>query len=123
MTELFGLLSILQIAKSMGISIITHNIGIAYSCASMLAVFGDYRTMSRYADNVAHFGTVGIEFKTFKQLDRENVYSKKHLNKIIDIYTEHTKLSKKELEDLLSDDKLHLDPKQCLKAGFCDKII
>lgn len=120
--ELFGLLSILDIAKKSGITIVTYNIGIAYSCGSILAIYGDIRRMSKYADNVAHLGEVGFSFKTNKQIDRQTEHGKKHFGKIIDIYAEHTKVPRAKIEDMLSDDCLHLDAKQCLKLGFCDEI-
>ena len=61
--ELFGLLSVLDIAKSKGISIHTHVIGVAYSAGSILAVYGDHRTMSRYSDHLLHLGCADLEWK------------------------------------------------------------
>lgn len=121
--ELWGLLTVLQIAKNRGIKINTHVIGVAYSCGSMLAVFGDHRTMSRYGDNVAHLGGGGYEVRTLKQVDRESEFFNKHFNKIIDFYAAHTKVPRKKIAEMLSDDHLHLDPEMCLKLGFCDEIV
>lgn len=55
-SELLGLLSLIELAKSEGIKIKTYNIGCAYSCGSLLAVVGDERYMYRYADNLPHLG-------------------------------------------------------------------
>lgn len=120
--ELFGLLSVLDAAKSMGISVHTHVIGVAYSAGSILAAYGDHRTMSRYSDHLLHLGCAGAEFSTFEQLKREAENNVKHFNKILQIYSEHTKIPKKRLAEMLKDDKLYLDAEQCLKYGICDEI-
>jgi len=121
--ELFSLLSILDVARQKGITIYTHVIGVAYSAGSILAVYGDHRTMSRYSDHLLHLGCAGAEFSTFEQLKREAENNVKHFNKILRIYSEHTKIPKKRLAEMLKDDKLYLDAEQCLKYGICDEII
>ena len=120
---LFSLLSMLDIAKKKGISIHTHVIGVAYSAGSILAVYGDHRTMSRYSDHLLHLGCAGAEFSTFEQLKREAENNVKHFNKILQIYLDHTKISQKRLIEMLKDDKQYLDAEQCLKYGICDEII
>ena len=120
--ELFGLMSIIDIGRSYGIKFITYNIGLAASCGSLLAVYGDHRYMSKFATNLMHLGQAGSMFSTFKQMERQNENNKKHFNKIIDIYTATTKLDKKKITELLTDDSLYLDPKQCLKYGLCDEV-
>ncbi len=121
--ELFSLLSIIEMAKQQGIKIVTYVLGCAYSAGSLLAVFGDERYMSRYADHLLHLGSSGCSFTTFEQLKRETENNIKHFNKILDIYAAHTKIPKKKLSEMLKDDKLYLDPKQCLEYGICDFII
>lgn len=122
-SELFSLLSILDDAKKKNITIYTHVIGVAYSAGSILAAYGDYRTMSRYSDHLLHLGCAGAEFSTFEQLKREAENNVKHFNKILQIYSEHTKIPKKKLTEMLKDDKLYLDADQCLKYGICDEIV
>ena len=120
--ELFGLMSIMDIGRSYGIKYVTYNIGVAASCGSLLAVYGDHRYMSKYATNLMHLGHAGSIFSTFKQMERQNENNKKHFNKIIDIYAATTKIDKKKITELLTDDSLYLDPKQCLKYGLCDEV-
>ena len=48
-----------DVAKSKGISVHTHVIGVAYSAGSILAAYGDHRTMSRYSDHLLHLGCAG----------------------------------------------------------------
>ena len=120
--ELFGLMSIIDIGRLYGIKFITYNLGLAASCGSLLAVYGDHRYMSKYATNLMHLGQAGSMFSTFKQMERQNENNKKHFNKIIDIYAATTKIDKKKITELLTEDSLYLDPKQCLKYGLCDEI-
>ncbi len=121
--ELFAMLSVLEMAKRQGIKIVTHVLGCAYSAGSLLAVYGDHRCMSKYADHLLHLGCSGASFTTFEQLKRETENNVKHFNKILEIYAHHTKIPKKKLADMLKDDKLYLDPMQCLEFGICDEII
>lgn len=120
--ELFSLLSVLDVGRNKGVKIYTHVIGVAYSAGSILAAYGDYRTMSRYSDHLLHLGCAGAEFSTFEQLKREAENNMKHFGKILQIYSEHTKIPKKKLAEMLKDDKLYLDAEQCLKYGICDEI-
>ena len=121
--ELFGMISVLDEAKRRGIKVITHVIGVAYSAGSLLAVIGDHRIMSKYSDHLLHLGNVGTNFSTLEQLKRETENNIKHFDKILDIYTKHSKIPKKKLCEMLKDDKLYLDAKQCLELGLCDEII
>lgn len=120
--ELFGLMSIIDIGRIRGIKFVTYNIGLAASCGSLLSVYGDHRYMSKYATNLMHLGQTGSVFSTFKQMERQNDNNKKHFHKIIDIYAENTNLDKKKITELLTDDSLYLDSKQCLKYGLCDEV-
>ena len=121
--ELFSMLAVLEDAKRRGIKIITHIIGVAYSAGSLLAVIGDHRIMSRYSDHRLHLGSVGTAFSTLEQLKRETENNIKHFDKILNIYTKHTKIPRKKLCEMLKDDKLYLDAHQCLEYGLCDEII
>lgn len=121
--ELLALLTLIDLAKKSGIKIITYNIGIAYSCGSMLAVVGDYRYMYRYADNLPHLGQVFIMPQTMEQLTRSAQHAYDWFSTIAEIYAKYTKIPKKELAKILKDDDYHMSASECLKYGFCDEII
>ena len=121
--ELYALLSAIDMAHEEGIKIFTYNMGIAGSCASMLAVCGDERYMSQYGVNYPHLGSTSSHVETFEQMERENKRVKNWLNQTVDIYAAHTKLNRKQLMKYLSDDNWNLNAQECLKYGFCDKII
>lgn len=122
-SELLGLLSCVDMAKSEGIKIKTYNIGYAYSCGSMLAVVGDERYMYRYASNLPHLGQVPLFPQTFEQLERGVKHVNDWFSSIVSIYLQHTKLSKNKLTKILSDDGCLLNAADCLNYGFCDKVI
>lgn len=121
--ELIGLMTLIQRAKAQGIKINTYNIGIAYSCGSLLSVLGDHRYMYRYADNLPHLGQVFIAPQTVEQLNRGTQHACDWFNIIYEIYATYTKMPKKELMKVLKDDDYHMNAEECLKNGFCDEII
>lgn len=121
--ELFSLMAVIEIAKTYDIKIFTYNLGMAYSCGSLLAVIGDYRYMYKYATNLAHLGSSAISAETFEQLTRSANYINNHFNMIVDIYKKHVKCSEKKLKEILKDDMYFMNAETCLKLGFCDQII
>jgi ATP-dependent protease ClpP protease subunit len=122
-SELFGLLSMLEIAKSMGIQIITYNLACAYSCGSLLAIHGNQRLMYKNAFNLMHLGSAGFESKSFEELDRNHKHTKQYFDMIVRMYVEHTKMDEEKVRHLLKDDSCFLNAKECLKYGLCDAII
>lgn len=121
--QLQALISLIQIAKANGIAIATYNMGIANSCASILAIHGDHRLMTSHATNLMHLGQTGDYNSTFSQLDRNTKRQKKWFNQIVQWYVDHTKLSKAKILEYLKDDCCYFDAKECLKYGLCDEII
>lgn len=121
--QLLALMALLSVAKQKGIKIITINLGIAYSCGSMLAIFGDERYMYRYARNLMHLGQQGDSVSTFKQIDRVNKAMIEHFETIVQIYKKHTKMSEDMIRKEISDDSYFLNASDCIKYGFADKII
>lgn len=122
-SELFSLMTFIDIAKSHGIKIITYNIGIAYSCGSMLAILGDVRFMHRYATNLPHLGQAGMAPQTIEQLERGIKHISDHFDTIRCIYEAYTKMPKKMLDKVLKDDDYFMNAVECKKYGFCDEII
>lgn len=121
--ELLGLLTLIDMAKSNGIKIITYNMGAAYSCGSLLSVVGDYRYMYRYAHNLPHLGQTFLAPTTVEQLNREAKHAAEWFSIIYDIYSTYTKMPKKKLKTVLEDDNYFMNAQECLDNGFCDEII
>lgn len=121
--ELFGLIYFIEQAKKQNIKINTHILGDAYSCASYLSVLGDYRTMNKYSHQLLHYGTVYTVNQTPTQNARYSKLTNEHFDNLVDIYVKNTKISKKEIEKLMSDDYCFLNANDCLKYGLIDEII
>jgi len=45
------------------------------------------------------------------------------MNQTVDIYAAHTKIKRAQLMKFLADDNWNLNVDECLKYGFCDKVI
>jgi ATP-dependent protease ClpP protease subunit len=55
-------------------------------------------------------------------MEEEMINLKKMMNKIKDIYVEHSKLKKKDLDAILKKDQ-DWDAEECLSTGLVDEII
>lgn len=121
--KLESILSLLSIANRNGIRIVTYNIGIAYSCASMLAAAGDYRFMSKSARNMMHLGEIGSLTKTYEQLKRNNRDIKDFFDETVRFYKDHSKMTEKKIREIMNDDIYWMGAKECLRLGLCDEIL
>lgn len=121
--ELYGILSLFDIARTKGIRINTVIIGEAYSCGSLLAIHGDHRSMFKYARHLMHLGQTGEYVHTFKQIERTNDQWKEHFENIVRMYKDNTKMSEKDIREKLSDDLCWINAEDCKKLGLVDEII
>lgn len=122
--ELIALLFYINKAKANGIKVITKVISSCASAATLLSCFGDERYMSKYADQLLHYGQIyGDKIINPIDVERTSENYKKHFEKLIDIYASHSKLNKKQLRSLLTTDYLYLDANKCLEYGLIDFII
>ena len=121
--QLQSILSLIAIAKSMDIRIMTFVLGNAYSCGSLLAIHGDVRLMASGARHMMHMGEIGSSSKTYEQLKRNNKDAKDFFDDTVKMYVEHTKMTEKQVKEILKDDMYWMDAKQCLKLGLCDSVV
>lgn len=121
--KLQSLLSIFSMARGCGVKIATYNIGMAYSCGSLLAVSGDMRFMAAGARNMMHLGQTGSISSTYEQLKRNTKDAKEFFDEIVRIYASRTKLAERKIKEILNDDNYWLNAKECLRHGLCDEII
>lgn len=121
--ELLALHTLCDLARKEGIKIITYVIGIAYSCGSLLAVYGDKRYMYKNATNLMHLGQATKTIQTPLQLERISKHVGEFFETTIQIYKQCTKMSEKEIRKKLEDDDYYLNAQECLKYGLCDEII
>ncbi len=95
--------------------------GCAASAATIMSVTAKHRQINKHAYMLIHQLSSGMWGKYQEQKD--NMENNDRLMKmIIDIYEEHTKIPKKELNKLLKHD-LWWDAETCLKYGLVDEII
>ena len=95
--------------------------GCAASAATIMSVTAKHRQINKHAYMLIHQLSSGMWGKYQEQKDTmEN--NDRLMKMIIDIYEEHTKIPKKELNKLLKHD-LWWDAETCLKYGLVDEII
>ena len=114
------LLSIFQLS-SVPIATIIDN----YSCsaATFLSINSPYRVMNKYGFCLIHEYTIsGYISKKRQQLMNSIEQTDTYFNTIIEMYKKKTKLSQKEIVDILQHNLL-LDYKECLIKGIVDRVI
>ena len=114
------LLSIFQLS-SVPIATIIDN----YSCsaATFLSINSPYRVMNKYGFCLIHEYTIsGYISKKRQQLMNSIEQTDTYFNTIIEMYKKKTKLSQKEIIDILQHNLL-LDYNDCLKKGIVDRVI
>lgn len=95
--------------------------GCAASAATIMSVCGAHRKMNKHAYMLIHQLSSGMWGKYAEMQDKmENC--DRFMEMIVDIYKEHTKIPKKELNNILKHD-LWWDAQTCLKYGLVDEII
>ena len=122
---MMNIIGIMNIAKLNDISIDTYVLGHAASAASLIAVNGTCRIMSKLARHHLHFGTI-FDITT-KQSEIEKTYLQniEYSENMKNIYLEccQGKLSRETLDKLEEDERGLLNAKQCLKYGLCDIVV
>ena len=95
--------------------------GCAASAATIMSVTAKHRQINKHAYMLIHQLSSGMWGKYQEQKDTmEN--NDRLMKMIIEIYEEHTKIPKKELNKLLKHD-LWWDAETCLKYGLVDEIV
>ena len=95
--------------------------GCAASAATIMSVVASHRKINKHAFMLIHQLSSGMWGKYQEQKDAI-ANSDRLMEMIINIYEEHTKIPKKELNKLLKHD-LWWDAQTCLKYGLVDEII
>lgn len=121
MNQISGLI---MLAKIREIKIITWIFGFAGSSASLLAVQGDERYMTRNAYHFVHFGFLPNFLTKSTEIEKSYQQNKDWHNRIKEIYLKNCKgLSEEKLATLMEDEFGTITGEECLKLGFCDRII
>lgn len=115
---------IMAMAKLNNIQVITMVLGYAASAASMLAIQGDYRVMSKNAMHMVHFGSIWQEITKQTEIKKSLEYNSRLSKNVQQIYLDFCPgLTKEKLQQLEEDEFGRLFADECLKLGFCDAIV
>ena len=94
--------------------------GYAASAGTLMSVVGKKRFMTPSAYMLIHQLSGGA-CGTYWELKDEHINTEMMMNDIYNIYVEHTKMTKKELEEYLSHD-LWFKVDKCIEIGLVDEI-
>lgn len=121
MNQISGLITL---AKLREIKIVTWVFGFAASSASLLAVQGDERYMTRNATHFVHFGFLPNFLTKSTEIEKSYQQNKDWHNRMKEIYLKNCKgLTEEKLATLMEDEFGTITGEECLKLGFCDRII
>lgn len=115
-----GLSSVDYIKKS---KVPVHTIidGCAASAATLMSVVGEHRQMHRHSFMLIH-QLSSVMWGKYEDLKDDMKNNDLLMKTIKDIYVEHTKIPKRQLNKILKHD-LWWDAETCLKYGLVDEII
>ena len=113
--------SIIACIKSLKVPVHTICDGYVASAGTLISICGSRRFIHRHSNMLIHELRSSLWGK-FSDIEEEFGNLKKMMNKIKDIYIEHSKLKKKNLDDILKKDQ-DFDADECLKYGLVDEII
>lgn len=116
--------ALITMAKLRNIKVVTWVLGWAASAASIIAVQGDDRWMSRNAIHMIHFGSMVEFFSKETELAKSFKFTQEYTRRMQKIYLDHCpKLTYEKLKELEEDEMGRLWADECLKLGICDHII
>lgn len=117
--------TLLSIAKSRGAVIRTTVIGTASSCGSLLAIQGTpgFRIMYSKSYHFVHFGSHSFTVTKAEEIDPACDHIKEATSAILKMYTDHTKLTKRELDKITKNETGRLSADKCLEYGMCDWVM
>lgn len=114
-------LSTIACIKTSKVPVHTIIDGYVASAGTLISVCGAKRYIYKHSNMLIHELRSGLWGK-YTDMEEEMDNLKKLMEKIKDIYVEHTKLKRKDLNGILKKDK-DWDAGQCLAAGLVDEII
>jgi ATP-dependent protease ClpP protease subunit len=95
--------------------------GCAASAATLMSCVAERRYMHKNACMLVH-QLSGVMWGKFQEMEDDMENSKMLMDKIKNIYKEHTKIPKKELDNILKHD-IWWEAEKCLEYGLIDELI
>ncbi len=101
--------------------VITINVGVAASAASLIFIAGHRRLMMPNAKVVIHEGSAQMAGDAVKVMDATENY-RKELKRMKDFILAHTRIPSNTLMHRKNNDWM-IDAQYCLKNGVCDGLV
>lgn len=118
------ILGLISIAKLNGIKIQTFVMGVAASAASVIAVQGDIRKITKVSRHFVHFGTMWSLTERHSEIEKIYEQTKDYAERIDNLYLEACpSLTPQILRNLQLDERGYLNAEQCVEYSLCDSII
>lgn len=119
----FHLIELVEIAKAEGIVVRTIVPSVAFSAGSMLAVAGTpgERYIAKNAEHLIHYGNIGSQETTPKQIERMSAYKNRDFKNTINHYRKYCNIP--ELDAEMMDDGWFVPATKCLKWSLADRYI
>jgi ATP-dependent protease ClpP protease subunit len=119
--SVFAGLSAVDYIKSSKVPVHSIIDGCAASAATLMSVVAERRYMHRNACMLVH-QLSGLLWGKFQDMQDDMQNSEMLMKKIKDIYKQHTKIPKRELDNILKHD-LWWEAEKCLEYGLVDELI
>jgi len=119
--SVFAGLAALDYIKNSKIPVHTIIDGCAASAATLMSCVGHHRQMHKNACMLVH-QLSGAMWGKFQEMEDDFENSKMLMEKIKNIYNEHTRIPKREMDKILKHD-LWWEAEKCLQYGLIDEII
>lgn len=119
--SVFAGLSAVDYIKNSKIPVHTVIDGCAASAATLMSCVGAHRMMHKNACMLVH-QLSGMMWGKFQEMQDDMENSEMLMEKIKNIYREHTKIPKKEMDNILKHD-IWWEAEKCLQYGLVDELI
>ena len=121
---MMAILGLINIAKLNGIQINTFVMGVAASAASVIAIQGDVRKITKVSRHFVHFGAMWSLTERHSEIEKIYEQTKDYAERIDNLYLEACPgLTPEKLRNLQLDERGYLNAEQCIEYGLCDSII
>lgn len=119
--SVFAGLAAVDYIKNSKVPVHTVIDGCAASAATLMSCVGSHRMMHKNACMLVH-QLSGMMWGKFQEMQDDMENSEMLMEKIKNIYREHTKIPKKEMDNILKHD-IWWEAEKCLQYGLVDELI
>jgi ATP-dependent protease ClpP protease subunit len=118
----FEIIALFHLAQASGVPIFTYALSTVASAASLIAVSGSFRYVSKRASHLLHFARGWDYAHNPDMADRNNEHFKFLQNQILEVYRHSTKLRNID-QKLLADNFIISGGYELVKQGLADQVV